>query len=116
MHCLKCGREIKATEVFCPECLAEGSRYPVSRETPVSIPPRPVYDPDRQGRRQPKPEELLAQAKRRQRRWMRAALALGLACVALAVALLIFIRNTPGKRAIGQNYITNVAPATESNP
>ena len=81
MHCLKCGREIKATEVFCPECLAEGSRYPVSRETPVSIPPRPVYDPDRQGRRQPKPEELLAQAKRRQRRWMRTALALGLACV-----------------------------------
>lgn len=111
MHCLKCGREVKSPAVFCKECLAEMERNPVSRETPVAIPPRPVYDPERRGKRPPKTEELLARARARQRRWKRTCIVLGVVCLALTVALVFFIRRTPGKPAIGQNYITNVTTA-----
>jgi len=35
MHCLKCGTEIEAPQVFCDRCLVDMKNHPVSRETPV---------------------------------------------------------------------------------
>lgn len=34
MHCLKCGTEIEAPQVFCDRCLVDMKNHPVSRETP----------------------------------------------------------------------------------
>ena len=45
MHCLKCGTEIQPPNVFCQNCLAEMKQYPVARDTPVVIQPRPAENP-----------------------------------------------------------------------
>ena len=49
MHCLKCGTEIEAPQVFCDRCLVDMKNHPVSRETPVVIPKRPAVDLERRG-------------------------------------------------------------------
>ena len=72
MHCLKCGTEIEAPQVFCDRCLVDMKNHPVSRETPVVIPKRPAVDLERRGKRPVKPqkvEELLAVMRKRQRRF-----------------------------------------------
>ena len=51
MHCLKCGTEIQPPNVFCQNCLAEMKQYPVARDTPVVIQPRPAENPERRTRR-----------------------------------------------------------------
>ena len=50
MHCLKCGTEIEAPQVFCDRCLVDMKNHPVSRETPVVIPKRPAVDLERRGK------------------------------------------------------------------
>lgn len=111
MHCLKCGTEIESPDVFCPQCLTSMEDYPVSRETPVIIPPRPVYDPERRGKQPPKPEELLSQLLRRQRILARICAVLAVISVVLC-GLLIYFGLGQSRPVIGQNYSTNLT--TES--
>ena len=40
MHCLKCGRELDAEQVFCNDCLAEMEKYPVNPGTTLQLPRR----------------------------------------------------------------------------
>ncbi len=40
MLCMKCGREISESQVFCAECLAEMEQYPIKPGTPVNLPNR----------------------------------------------------------------------------
>ncbi len=39
-YCMKCGREIKAEQVFCDDCLAEMEKYPVKPGVVVLLPRR----------------------------------------------------------------------------
>ena len=40
MSCMRCGREIDETQVFCAECLADMERHPVKPGTPIQLPTR----------------------------------------------------------------------------
>lgn len=40
MNCMKCGREVTSTQVFCEDCLLDMGNYPVNPDTPVVLPQR----------------------------------------------------------------------------
>ena len=40
MRCLKCGRELKESQVFCDICREDMANYPVKPGTPIQLPPR----------------------------------------------------------------------------
>lgn len=42
MACMKCGKEVSGSQVFCEECLADMEKYPVKPGTPVLLPNRPA--------------------------------------------------------------------------
>lgn len=42
MLCMKCGREIQDSQVFCEKCLSVMQAYPVKPDTVVQIPKRPA--------------------------------------------------------------------------
>ena len=115
MHCLKCGTEIQPPNVFCQNCLAEMKQYPVARDTPVVIQPRPAENPERRTRRPPKPEELLVQARRRQRWLARLCIILTVVCILLACALVFFPQLYRPEPTIGRNYSTETTASTETS-
>lgn len=53
MACMKCGREIPPTQVFCDECLKEMEKYPVKPGTPINLPNRSAVPPLRRRRFRP---------------------------------------------------------------
>lgn len=112
MHCLKCGTEIQSPAVFCDRCLADMEKHPVSRETPAVIPPRPAYNAAKRNRRPPKPEELLAQSRKQQRRLVWISGILTVLCLTLGALLFIVFENWRSQPVIGQNYIADVAETT----
>lgn len=57
MKCMRCGRDIEAGQVFCPECLQNMSRHPVNPGTAIRIPRRPDPQLKRAARRKAIPEE-----------------------------------------------------------
>ncbi len=107
MRCLKCGTDIEEHQAFCGECLNGMKEYPVARETPAVILPRPKDEPRRP--RAPKAEELLAESRKRQKRliWICAILTV----ISLSLGGLLYFnwaKNTG--RPIGQTYTTNIVP------
>ena len=61
MQCMKCGQAVSEGNVFCADCLAVMSRYPVNADTPVQILPRKAKAAKK---RELSPEELLQRQKR----------------------------------------------------
>ena len=41
MNCMKCGREIREEQVFCPKCLELMEQHPIKTDIAVQIPRRP---------------------------------------------------------------------------
>ena len=41
MYCMKCGREVEGTEVFCPDCLVQMEQEPIAMNASVKIPRQP---------------------------------------------------------------------------
>lgn len=109
MNCMKCGREIEETQVFCAECLTEMEKYPVKPGTVVQLPARltavPVRKPARR-RPQPAQEEQIKYLKKRV--WiLRFLLALTTALLITATGFLIWRMNEEDVKLLpGQNYIT----------
>ncbi len=68
MNCIKCGREIPADQVFCPECLEDMAKHPVKPGTAVRIPPPPETLPQPRRSAAPrkirKPEEQIRSLKK----------------------------------------------------
>jgi hypothetical protein len=107
---MKCGREIALGQVFCKECLADMSEYPIKPGTPVPLyaQPEPTTQPKRSApvRKPKKPEEQIVGLKK----WL-----FGLSMALMAVMLIFSIttailvhqlneaRDTP---QAGQNYST----------
>ncbi len=104
MQCLRCGKEIEETEVFCGECVALMAKHPVKPHTVVTIPERNIRDRNQNARKPQRTEEntnILERSVMQLRLWV---------CM-LTVALLLCIgwiswqelRGDTGP-AIGQNY------------
>ena len=82
MHCLKCGKDTKNEQVFCPQCLAVMDTYPVKADVHIQLPNNANREgPKKAGkkRRPPSLDEQLATLRRRNRRLV----------IALLVAMLL---------------------------
>ena len=87
MGCLKCGKETKDEQVFCPRCMELMEAYPVKAATHIHLPRRPARtEPGKSARkrRSSSPEEKLKHMKRQQR-WLILVIALVLALIGLMV-------------------------------
>lgn len=119
MNCLRCGVQVEAPNVFCPNCQVEMAKHPVPRDAAVILPthepraPRRVYTPV-------DPQVQMNQMKKKLRRQRRAIWIVSILC-ALLLALLVFAGDTLWKKypAIGQNYQSTTsasAPKGGSTP
>lgn len=119
MQCMKCGREVPAGQVFCDECLADMSRYPVKPGTAVHLPPRrqePILKRTASRRKQLTPEEQVKVLKRRL--WIvSVTLALVLSLVAGCLYFAVdYILENEGKPLPGQNYTTAETKGEQERP
>lgn len=96
MYCVKCGRDIQESAVFCADCLEDGKRYPIKPDTAIHLPQRPVapekYSPRR--RKELTATEQLVHLRISIRRLRNAVLILSL-CLCLAVALMVLLALEP---------------------
>lgn len=69
MNCMKCGREIEETQVFCDFCLADMKKYPVKPGIAIQLHPRkdshPVKKSTPKRRQPPTVEEQIIRLKKR---------------------------------------------------
>ena len=107
MYCMKCGKEIGETRVFCDDCLEVMSRYPVKQGTHVHLPSTATATEKKPApkKRQPTPEEYLVRF-RTATRWLSIALVSTLLILGIAISLLVDAMNTPAANDIGKNYNT----------
>lgn len=117
MNCLKCGRDIEESQVFCPECLEDMKKYPVKPNIAIQLPHREEHTflkkPQIKRRQAPTPEEKL----RSMRRYLLRMLILWFATLALLVASLYpALQYFLGRsfRMPGQNYSTFSTEPTET--
>lgn len=107
MNCLKCGREVAESQVFCTDCLILMEKYPVKPGTAVILPNRSPAPPVRKAGSHFHPilsqEEQLRVLKRRLHR-----LTLMLAVTLLLFAALAFytahLLRSQAQPKTGQNY------------
>ncbi len=79
MGCLKCGKDTKGEQVFCPRCMAAAEEYPVKPDVYIQLPNRPQQNPPKKAtkkRRVPSVEEQVTHLRARQRRLTAAIVAL----------------------------------------
>lgn len=117
MNCMKCGRDIEETQVFCPACLADMQKYPVRPGTAVLLPRRPESTPLRKvlpKRKVLSPEEQVKRLRKKLRRlWLGI---LGLLVVIVLLAYPYVKDLLDGQTYLpGQNYtsILSTAPTGE---
>lgn len=91
MGCLKCGKDTKDEQVFCPRCMAAAEEYPVKPDVHIQLPNRPRQDLPKKTnrkRRAPSVEEQVNHLRARQRRLTAAIVALVLLlCAAGALVI-----------------------------
>lgn len=106
MGCLKCGKETKDEQVFCPGCMELMEAYPVKAEMYIQLPRRSVRtDPGKASRkhRSPSPEEKLKRMRKRQR-WLIAVIAVLLALIGLLAAQLLQLYAAADRPEQGKGY------------
>ena len=98
MYCMKCGRELKEKQVFCPECLAVMADYPIKPGTPILLPTRhsasstPVKSPKKKAR---KPEEQVLRL-RSAVCWLTLALVVTLLAFIATAFMMLWLLDGPG--------------------
>lgn len=116
MKCMKCGREIQESQVFCQDCLLEMEKHPIKPGTVVQLPRRVETTGTKKlhsrRRGNVSPEEQVKLLKKRVRILTIALIA----AIALLVALAFpTVEHLMEKNEIlpGQNYsaVTSVEPA-----
>ncbi len=106
MNCVKCGREIPETQVFCDSCLSMMDKYPVKPGTLVHLPHRSKGEPAKKPSRKRKELsgdelcEYLFKTVRRQRY----ALVLLMALVLLLSGILLYSQQKTDTPLPGRNY------------
>ena len=115
MYCIKCGKELSGTQVFCEECLEVMAQYPVPPETVLQLPLRPVETTSKKSGSKKKakkkpvdPEEQLKQAKKLIRRLIILVIALfvTLGVTVAALVLRSLEKEPPAEDLTGKNYST----------
>lgn len=106
--CIKCGREIAAGAVFCPDCLEDMSTHPVKPGTPVLLPSVPTASIRRAPvRRVRKPEEQIRSLKTVVL-WLSVAVAVLTIAFAITTAILAGQLNMQNNATRpGENYSTS---------
>lgn len=119
MHCMKCGVEIPAEQVFCDSCLSGMQKHPVKPETPVVLPPKaftPV--PKRTGthHRRPRRQEDGLTRLRIRLRLLACVCLLLTAALAVSASYIVHLKNQsePKPPDPGQNYSTGSITTTPS--
>ena len=109
MSCLKCGKDTGASSVFCDECLAKMSDYPVKSDTAVQLPDRPVIISEKKPvhkKKQPSPAELLKKSRKRVL-WLSIAVFLLVVSLAISLSYLVHTLDTlDDLQNHGKNYTT----------
>ena len=111
MNCLKCGRKIENSGVFCDGCLGVMEKYPVKQNVSLQLPRRKEdLAPKKSAKK--KHQRPLEDQVRQQRRLIRR-LALMTGVLFLAVCLLVgwllyevVMKPDSGKDNLGKNYTT----------
>lgn len=122
MQCMKCGRDVTGSNVFCEECLGDMAEHPVKPGTVVILPSAmSSYQPKKQQvKRQTTAEDQIRRLKRRNT-ILSVLLAISLAVTATLAIWAIPHLDEDGKKYLpGQNYTAigskdpvNAPPETE---
>ena len=108
MNCMKCGRDVKDGQIFCPKCLELMEQCPVKPDVVVKLPSRPeapIKKPQPR-KKAPTPEEQILRLKKKNR-WLIAVICLLLAAtIALAHLSADFFHQIDVQKFLGQNYST----------
>lgn len=109
MKCMKCGRDVEAGQVFCPECLKGMEDYPVNPNVTVRIPRRsePAQGRKQPRRKQPSEEEQIRALKKRNRILFWILVAAVAVIIALTIPAVRYMLEQTISMLPGQNY--NVA-------
>ena len=120
MNCVKCGREIEESRVFCDSCLEEMEKYPVKPGTVVHIPKRPDVEEEKKvasRRKSVLTEEEQIRRMKKKLVWLRLiAATLLIACGALTFVLGKTVMKLDVRKIIGQNYSTVESIPTTRSP
>lgn len=115
-NCIKCGKELSATKVFCEECLEVMERYPVPSGTPIFLNPRGAAVKKAPGKKKLSPEEQVLKLKRRIKQ-LTTALVIVTILLGITLGHLIWKNGNPktmAEETKGQNYSTQ--PGTTTPP
>lgn len=116
-NCIKCGKELSTTRVFCEECLEVMERYPVPSGTPIFLNPRGTTAKKSPGKKKLSPEEQVVKLKRRIKQ-LTAALVITTILLGAAVGHFVWKNGTPkamAEETKGQNYSTQSSTTTPAN-
>ena len=107
MYCMKCGKEIDDSQVFCDDCLEVMSQYPVKKGTPLHL---PSAAPSEEKKPAPKKRQLSVEERlfrfQRATRWLSIALISTLLILGITITLLVQSESAPVANDIGKNYNT----------
>ena len=111
MWCLKCGKDTKDEQVFCPQCLAGMEKYPVKTDVHIQLPNRNRnYDKkNAKKKRPPSPEEMVEVLRKKNRRLKTLILILVLC---LGAAAYVFVREGTVTKVINRlqrQYVTETS-------
>ena len=103
MGCIKCGKKLGVSTVFCDECLEKMEKHPVKPGTLVKLPSRPSSPPAKKRTlrhvyfwdAEDKIDSLRAKL-----RWTTFALIVTFLCLAASLAALLWLMNAQGWEAI----------------
>jgi len=108
MNCMKCGRESKEDQAFCPQCLESMRKHPVKPDVVVQLPTRrEAVQKKVQTRKKVRTAQEQVLILRRRNRWLIAAVGVLLAACLLLFSLCVdFFRQLDVQKFLGQNYTT----------
>ena len=108
MNCMKCGREIKSDQVFCPKCLELMERTPVKSDVVIKLPQRSEIPQKKAApRKKTRTAEEQVVLLKRKNRWLTAIICLLIAACLLILSLCIdYFRQLDVQKLLGQNYST----------
>ena len=107
MWCLKCGKDTKNEQVFCPQCLAGMEAYPVKPDVHIQLPNHAARDAAKKNakkKRAPSLEEQIENLRIRNRRLLLIILVLVLLLGVAAYALIPGTETPDIVENWGKNY------------
>lgn len=94
MHCMKCGRKVEDSHVFCDDCLEDMKKYPVKPGTVVRLPQHHHAPVDKKRQQKYLPFRKAADQitmLRNRTRWLTAALIVTFLCFLAAAFLVMWL-------------------------